>query len=223
MRGLALSKFSRPPVLQPRPHHALGELVVGAGATEGEASFMADEPVREIVIRNPLGMRSVDPVKISRSGVYLVVGESARRGAFLRPKSFYWDFPISAAAIERQSASSRLLSELEEYRLLSDDWDGEGCPAPDPAHIFRAQELVNAMSFAGFQLPRPMVGVAGVSLYWKRPIRAGVHIEQDGSYTAYRQEVEPGKKGLTMQGLRLADFSQQFWSRRFPELVSQAR
>lgn len=59
--------------------------------------------------------------------------------------------------------------QLERVRMLQDDWDSYGAPAPSPESITRAERVLNQLIILRRWLPRRIVpaGEGGTALYWR--------------------------------------------------------
>lgn len=68
------------------------------------------------------------------------------------------------------TGDARLLSEIEYYASLPDNWNGEGHPAVHSASLSAAESFIQMSLPSGLPLPRPMLGSSGlIEFYWDMP------------------------------------------------------
>lgn len=84
------------------------------------------------------------------------------------------------------SQITRIVSTLEGYRALRNEWGGEGSIAPDSSVIDAAVQFVKSIP-AGVELPSPMISYDGeVGFYWNSPTGyVTLDIENEGRVSLY--------------------------------------
>ncbi len=105
-----------------------------------------------------------------------------------------------------------VIGELRSYKLMGDNWDGEGAKAPNPASLETAVSFMNGLSDS-LPSPEPMLHATGsAGLFWDtEKIYADIEFPQEGFLTYYIEQ--KGRKGKHRGGM-------PYVSGKIPEVIS---